>query len=462
MGNRTKKLKKPKKNKKCSRKKKGGVLRNISKIGSRKLRKTYYVLWVRHCVSCANKRHVNEKTLATLCTMKDPNYPNKEINFLKQPYVLGEQIYDFIQKKPKCTEKNKKLTNINLFCTLLPRTMQTQQFISLGFNNTYQNSKNKKTETYIPDKVKYIKRLNWCSEVINPGEFFEEMIKQQQESIKTVINTFVDKIKNNQGVSQEAKPLLIDHQNNVSVENSTSYATSLNDLMYHVDEDKNNMVAKIIDNDNDLIENVESLSWNDITNLKNNYYEKWKQTYIFSNNTPLEENKLNVLVSHGQFIKLYVLSDPHRNNLENIDSYLIQYDVFDDGTIDTYVVYYDEHKNKLVKHRKIINNDIPLFEIEKGEYNDPKIDLYYHIKKQQGNDKTKNIFENCQVKNISDLKKEIKEASNNFTLSNNKQIDEKQKYFFPRIDENDIVDEYFTKEHTQSDSWENIPEKEPK
>merc|ERR1712227_595430 len=172
--------------------------------------------------------------------------------------------------------------------------------------------------------------------------------------------------------------------------------------MYHVDEDKNNMVAKIIDNDIDLIENVESLSWNDITNLKNNYYEKWKQTYIFRNNTPLEENKLNVLVSHGQFIKLYVLSDPHRNNLENIDSYLIQYDVFDDGTIDTYVVYYDEHKNKLVKHRKIINNDIPLFEIEKGEYNDPKIDLYYHIKKQQGNDKTKNIFENCQVKNISD------------------------------------------------------------
>jgi len=106
---------------------------------------TYYVLWVRHCLSCANVHAVSPIELKK-GTYK-PRLTNKKISAKKklhreplctklgmvQALVFGQNLENIINNLP--THIKYAFNGVDLYSSVLPRAVETAKIISIGIPN---------------------------------------------------------------------------------------------------------------------------------------------------------------------------------------------------------------------------------------------------------------------------------------------------------------------------------------
>ena len=175
--------------------------------------------------------------------------------------------------------------------------METAKIISLGFTNSKDtNDPHKRKVSLVP----LIERLKYVSEETKPYD------RSQPDDIKT-------------------------SQSTTTAFKSSVYADFLNNHFKGYDID-----TSVVD-----IEGINGVEESEMAN----YYNKFLEEYILSNNTSLleESNKLNVIVSHGGYIRMNI-SEPQQilesgdvlskiKHPRNIECFLVEYTVDEEGQI---------------------------------------------------------------------------------------------------------------------------------
>lgn len=265
--------------------------------------KTINVLWVRHCESCAN-------------VALEPKMLVKTFN----PFETWKQK---MFREPLCTltDKEKMLKlgrnlsnidppNIKFFSSFLARAMETAKIISIGFSDQKEAVAKKKDEAVpvegkgaVVETDNLIKRIPFVSEEIK----FYDKVRGEKTS-----------------------------QSTTTAEKSLDYATFLNKNLrgYDIDIDR---------------EDTQDLYGDKASNM-GEYYNKFLKEYILKDNDTLLEQtvedesiKLNVIVSHGGYIRMNI-SEPQQildseeipstiKHPRNIECFLVEYTVDQYGQI---------------------------------------------------------------------------------------------------------------------------------
>ncbi len=265
-------------------------IKNLRETGNTKTgnTKTYKILWVRHCKSCANdinnvsqyissyndfKKSLNQKVFREpLCLNKDSI--NQAINlgkFLKSKFE-GKQLY--------------------FFSSYLVRTMETAKAITFGYDSDYTLGNE-------------IKRLNYISEEL---KFYDKRIMSDER---------LRQGKTSQSVTTVSK--------------SNKYADYINNNL------NGYQINKESETDNITIENLKSkgiISSGDLNGDYNNFIQK----YMIQGNGLLKqgEDNINIIVSHGGYIRRNIV-EPYQMSLNklikhikhpnNTESYLVTYTI---------------------------------------------------------------------------------------------------------------------------------------
>lgn len=252
--------------------------------------KTINVLWVRHCESCAN------------VALDLSNVVGKNLN----PWqIVMQKMY----REPLCTLKDKenmlklgrKLSNIDpqnikFFSSFLPRAMETAKIISIGFSDQKDEEVPKGGNGPVVEEDKMIKRIKYVSEETKGYDRF-----------KTTDSS----------------------QSTTTAEKSSVHATFLNRNLkgYDIDIDRGD---------------TEDLYGDKASNM-GEYYNKFLKNYILDEDTLLlptvqdKPIKLNVIVSHGGYIRMNI-SEPQQilrseeepskiEHPRNIECFLVKYSV---------------------------------------------------------------------------------------------------------------------------------------
>jgi len=227
--------------------------------------KDRYVLWIRHCESCANvafkgQIDIMSKFRQPLCTMKG----------VKQAHTFGEQLY----KHTNNIVDKYDLKGVSFYSSYLPRAVETVKLISSG----------------------YVKRKT--KRKINRLPFISEHVR------------FYDKKSGSQSMT--------------SIYKSNCYANTINKIIPQgLDINITNLMKNImtsilckdIGNSGDLDKCTIKSSKNDYANFLQHVLPK------------LPSNRLIVIVSHGGYIKNEVLKSliPNQSDLHNLESFLVKY-----------------------------------------------------------------------------------------------------------------------------------------
>jgi broad specificity phosphatase PhoE len=267
------------------------------------------LLWVRHCESCSNVSSILSKNKydEPLCTRKG----------IGQALTAGDLISGFQPEHIGST----------IFSSFLPRAIETALLIAISFNL----NRNLKNNIY----NNYLKRPNKQEKIIKKIKIIDNISEHLQ---LTDTNPYrINKLS----------------QSKTSYNSANTYITKIIDLIQNNDEYK---------------EYVPSIEWisEDCTKAKlcNLCHSKKKndiQSFLSSNFNIFENNKFNIIVSHGGFIRKNICK-----NLEKFGNCEVGLtELNKDGTLTDCVSVLD--KNDVVE--------------PKSKYLDPSNPLYLDLKK---------------------------------------------------------------------------------
>ena len=224
--------------------------------------KSIYVIFVRHCESCSNVEKIN----VIRRFFREPLCTLKGIN---ETLLQGIKLKDFIIKK-------KLPLDIEFRSSFLPRAFQTAKLLS----NAFHNKKNKK-----------IKRICYISETNHIHEYFRLKTTKGTSSTTNLeksdchIKLLNNELKYGWKIQQSSKNLFKCPNKNSNQKHKNFYKTA---SFHHEKDDYYNFINKVL--------------------------KKFKS------------NKTYIIVSHGNFIRKYILQASPAHPL-NVDSFLIKYDI---------------------------------------------------------------------------------------------------------------------------------------
>ena len=259
--------------------------------------KTRYVLWVRHCESCSNVAFKGQFDI-----MSKFRQPLCTMKGVRQAHTFGVELQKYSYKI--VDEYN--LDGVNFYSSYLPRAFETAKLISAG----------------------YIKRKTKRN--INRIPFISEHVR------------FYDKKSGSQSMTPIYK--------------SNCYVNALNQIIpIGLDINPNNLFEPIMKhtickNSYEKDSNIDKCVIKSNKNDYNNFID------IILHKLP--PNRLNIIVSHGGYIKSNVLKTMkcHHNDLHNLEAHLICYTRIDDS-----------FKPKYVPNRYITRCNKTVSEIKKGD-----------------------------------------------------------------------------------------------
>lgn len=271
-----------------------------------------YILWVRHCESCSNIAF--DKKIDIMSKLRQPLCTQKGIN---QAYIFGQKLKEYTYNIVDAYD----LEGINYYSSYLPRAIETSKLISGGYNSRHTR--------------RQINRLPFISEYT---QFYNRKKGTQSMTPIYKSNCYVNAL-------NSIIPI------GLSINQNHLFGR----LIYQTLCAKSNRKYRSIDNC--------------IIKGGADDYEIFKQ-YILPK---LPANRLNIIVSHGRFIKKQVLSsfDEKFNKLRNLEAHLI---------------HYSNSKEKYIKNRYITKCNDAARNIKKKDILLPVLD-----------DEYKNYF-NCKYK----------------------------------------------------------------
>ena len=205
--------------------------------------KKIIVLWVRHCYSCANDAE-------DICSwLKDPLKEAKQKMF-REPLCTLRDKREILQLGKNLLKTGKE---IRFFSSFLPRAMETAKVISQGYT---QNQEDKDSE---------IRRLRYVSEETK----FYDCVRWDNKT----------------------------SQSKTTLRKSDIYAKFLNKYLYGL-----NINDIYMDNQVDEVEGLNGV----LGSKMGKYYTGFLEKYILDPESLLLENKINVIVSHGGYIRMNI------------------------------------------------------------------------------------------------------------------------------------------------------------
>jgi len=238
--------------------------------------KNVYVLWVRHCQSCAN---VAMKGIPnpTAQMFRQPLCTKKGVH---QSYLfgveLGSKIHHIMREiNDKSSSNNTKISDIHFYASYLPRAVETAKLISAGCRNKKDS--------------RQINRMPFVSE---HTRFYNKSPGSQN---------ITDIYKSN----CHCKALNSIIPNGLSISLDHKYEDIMKETICKSSMNKHKTINKCV-----------------ITDTPNNY-DNFKK-YILPQ---LSNNKLNIIVSHGKYIRKEVLMplDCEHNKLHNLEAHIVCY-----------------------------------------------------------------------------------------------------------------------------------------
>ena len=320
-----------------------------------------YVIWIRHCHSCANDLDVNDEDTKLEKMKKYTKFTSLENikrKVSREPLCTHKGVIEAINMGHKLSEyitKNKILKNllsspIHFFSSYLPRTFETSKLI---LDSMMESSEIKLNIN------QSIKRLCYINEEVKEYDLL--FSKGSQSS--------------------------------TSLGKSNCHASYINKRVH-----LNSFPSHIISNDNYTCDGLNSKDLNipikgkKKKRLPNDYYH-FLSRYISNKNSNIKDNCLNIIVSHGGYIRMNVLqsSENHPNNTE---AYLVKYDN-NNKTIDILTNILGGSAEKLEK-------------ISYPSKNSFFMDCKYTFNQRYPNDKNSIEYYGCQNETDKQEKKEIK------------------------------------------------------
>lgn len=224
-----------------------------------------YVIWVRHCESCANVASkgvpdVMSKFRQPLCTIKG----------IHQAHAFGEELQKYSYK---LVEDN-DLEGISFYSSYLPRAVETAKVISVGYGKKTQRKINRLP--FISENVKFYNKKSGSQSMTSI---------HRSDCYVNALNTIL--------------PI------GLTINNKHLFESDIFNIVCTSSEQKYNSI-------NDCI-----------IRGKSDDYDDFKK-YVLPKLSP---NRLNIIVSHGDFIRKEVLSEftgPF-NKLHNLEAHLIHY-----------------------------------------------------------------------------------------------------------------------------------------
>ena len=128
-----------------------GFIETVSKI------KKIYIVWIRHCVSCANNaqilpNQINNRFFKEPLCDGTPN--DTKLTGIEEPYIFGREFRENINGLPKTLE---------YYSSILPRAMQTMKLITKGVIDSKRITEDGITE----DDINEINRMDYIHEEAN-------------------------------------------------------------------------------------------------------------------------------------------------------------------------------------------------------------------------------------------------------------------------------------------------------
>ncbi len=226
-----------------------------------------YVLWVRHCESCANVQK-GLKKISMKGIWREPFCTNK--GFL-QAYTFGKQL----QNSLKDSNKQK----VQFYSSILPRAMQTSALIAIGYSQINDGKTlSENIEKHNNNgKESIVKRIPYTQEV---GHLFDlEMANRNKKE-------------NRKGTS-----------NATNKEKSDCHAKALHTILNKLF----NIIPEESDNTKIVNENSDNVNWGTKEYLHYNFddYQNWLEKVLPE---MTNDDKLHVITSHGKYLRKNVLT----------------------------------------------------------------------------------------------------------------------------------------------------------
>jgi bisphosphoglycerate-dependent phosphoglycerate mutase len=221
------------------------------------------VLWIRHCEACHNKLTLKQTFSKRI--FKEPLCKYKGVDSAKK---TGKEIAKY----------NLNLGN-TIYCSFLPRAIETAMFVAYGINKQFGKKviKNVQVISYISEKTSFLDGIS------------RKLFKYTSSMSTTSVKCATSKIKSLLEKYKHLKylPRIIFNDNDCNQLDKIS-----------------NPLNKTCNNCDDVCKSK---------NVKKDYI-KFKDEIL----PELKNNKINLIVSHGFYIKKNIVKGKMFNNLEHI------------------------------------------------------------------------------------------------------------------------------------------------
>jgi len=241
--------------------------------------KTIYILWVRHCESCANatsflRRPTQRFFRQPLCTKSGIN-----------------QCFNFVRNLKWAIRENSDLQNpLKFYSSFLPRAMLTAKIISYSYDSPQNNISNNNNISNINGEESH--QISSVKEII-PLKYISEKTNR------------INRLTSNQSQSRTTLRYL------------TDYCEVINEQFPG---------RKI--NTSDIPDTVE---------YESGQWANFKTEVLHT----LDDNCTNLIVSHGKFIREEILPEASKDVTEsetkNLYAYLVKYTIINPGNVTQYV-----------------------------------------------------------------------------------------------------------------------------